>query len=427
MGKRQMRVLLVGSGGREHALAWKLAQSPLLTKLFCAPGNAGIASVAQCVPIAATDFDALVRFAKDNAIDFAVIGADAQLVAGLWDKFEAVGIKALGPSMAAAVLEGSKGFVKDLCAQIGLPTAAYKRFRDAASAKAFAHSLGTPVVIKADGLAAGKGVIIPTDAAQTDSAIDFMFEGGFGASGHEIVVEEFMEGEEASFFALSDGTNVIPLAGAQDHKRVGDGDTGPNTGGMGAYSPAPVLPPALEALAMDIFIKPTVAAMKARGLPYMGVIFLGLMLTKDGPRLIEYNCRFGDPETQVLLPRLEGDLLAAMIAARDGRLEALDLRWKPDVALSVVMASRGYPGTPEKGHVISGLEEAAAMPGITIFHAGTERRGADIVAVGGRVLNVTALGKDVAEAKDRAYAAAEKIHWEGAFRRSDIGWRAQNR
>jgi phosphoribosylamine--glycine ligase len=422
-----MRVLLVGSGGREHALAWKLAQSPLLTQLYCAPGNAGIAGVAECVPIAATDFDALARFAKDTAIDFAIIGADAQLVAGLWDVFEAVGIKALGPSKAAAVLEGSKGFVKDLCAQIGLPTAAYQRFSDAASAKAFAHSLGYPVVIKADGLAAGKGVIIPTSAAETDSAIDFMFEGGFGASSHEIVVEEFMEGEEASFFALSDGTNVIALAGAQDHKRVGDGDTGPNTGGMGAYSPAPVLPPALETLAMETFIKPTVAAMQARGMPYMGVIFLGLMLTKDGPRLIEYNCRFGDPETQVLLPRLEGDLLAAMIAAHDGTLDALDLRWKPEVALTVVMASRGYPGTPEKGHVISGLEDAAAMPGVTIFHAGTERRGTDIVAVGGRVLNVTALGQDVAQAQARAYAAVEKIHWEGAFSRSDIGWRALNR
>ena len=422
-----MRVLLVGSGGREHALAWKLAQSPLLTRLYCAPGNAGIADVAQCVPIPATDFPALARFAQDEKIDFAVIGADAQLVAGLWDVLEDAGIKTLGPSKAAAVLEGSKGFVKDLCAQIGIPTAAYQRFRDAASAKTFAHSLGYPVVIKADGLAAGKGVIIPTNAAETDAAIDFMFEGGFGASGHEIVVEEFMDGEEASFFALSDGTNVIALAGAQDHKRVGDGDTGPNTGGMGAYSPAPVLPPALEQVAMDVFIKPTVAAMAARGMPYMGIIFLGLMITKTGPKLVEYNCRFGDPETQVLLPRLESDLLATMIAAREGKLDGLDLRWKKDVALTVVMASRGYPGTPEKGHVISGLDAAAAMPGVTLFHAGTEKRGGDVVAVGGRVLNITALGKDVAEAKARAYAAAAQIHWEGAFCRSDIGWRALNR
>ena len=422
-----MRVLLVGSGGREHALAWKLAQSPLLTKLFCAPGNAGIAGVAECVATPATDFAALARFATDNQIDFAVIGADAQLVGGLWDVFEAAGVKALGPSKAAAVLEGSKGFVKDLCAELGLPTAAYRRFREADAAKAFAHGLGYPVVIKADGLAAGKGVIIAATAAETDKAIDFMFEGGFGASGHEIVVEEFMDGEEASFFALSDGVNAIPLAGAQDHKRVGDGDTGPNTGGMGAYSPAPVLPPALEQQAMDLFIKPTVAAMQARGMPYVGILFLGLMLTKAGPKLVEYNCRFGDPETQVLLPRLDGDLLATMIAAREGRLDQVSLRWKPQAALTVVMASRGYPGTPEKGHVISGLQDAAAMPDVIVFHAGTEARGGETVAVGGRVLNVTGLGATVAEARARAYAAAEKIHWEGAFRRSDIGWRALNR
>jgi phosphoribosylamine--glycine ligase len=422
-----MRVLLVGSGGREHALAWALAKSPLLTRLYCAPGNAGIAAMAECVAIAATDFDGLARFAKDNAIDFAVIAADAQLVGGLWDVLEAAGVRALGPSKAAAVLEGSKGFVKDLCAELDIPTAAYRRFTDPAAAKGFAHGLGYPVVIKADGLAAGKGVIIPTDAAETGKAIDFMFEGGFGESGHAIVVEEYMEGEEASFFALSDGVNVIPLAGAQDHKRVGDGDTGPNTGGMGAYSPAPVLPPALEQVAMERFIKPTVAAFAARGMPYMGVLYLGLMITKDGPKLVEYNCRFGDPEAQVLLPRLESDLLAALLAAREGRLDTLALRWKQEAALTVVMASKGYPGSYEKGHVIHGLEEAAALPGVTVFHAGTERRGSDIVAVGGRVLDVTALGKDVAEARDRAYAAVARIGWDGAFHRSDIGWRALNR
>jgi len=422
-----MRVLLVGSGGREHALAWALAKSPLLTRLYCAPGNAGIAAVAECVPIPATDFDALVRFAKENAIDFAVIAADAQLVGGLWDVLEAAGIKALGPSKAAAVLEGSKGFVKDLCTEAGIPTAAYRRFTEAAPAKVFAHGLGYPVVIKADGLAAGKGVIIPTDAAQTDKAIDFMFEGGFGESGNAIVVEEFMEGEEASFFALSDGVNVIPLAGAQDHKRVGDGDTGPNTGGMGAYSPAPVLTPALEHEAMERFIKPTVAAMAARGMPYMGVIFLGLMITKDGPRLVEYNCRFGDPETEVLLPRLQSDLLAALLAAREGRLDTLDLRWSSEVALTVVMASKGYPGAYEKGHVITGLADAAALPGITVFHAGTARQDGAIQAVGGRVLDITAMGRDVAEARERAYAAVAKIRWDGAFSRSDIGWRALKR
>ena len=432
-----MRVLLVGSGGREHALAWALAKSPLLTKLYCAPGNAGIAAVAECVAIAATDFDGLARFARDNAIGFAVIAADAQLVGGLWDVLEAAGIKALGPSKAAAVLEGSKGFVKDLCAELGIPTAAYRRFTDPAAAKAFAHALGNPVVIKADGLAAGKGVIIPATAEETDKAIAFMFEGGFGGlvdlggsaarGGHAIVVEEYMEGEEASFFALSDGVNVIPLAGAQDHKRAFDGDTGPNTGGMGAYSPAPVLPPALEQVAMDRFIKPTVAAMAARGMPYMGVLYLGLMITSDGPKLVEYNCRFGDPEAQVLLPRLDSDLLAALLAAREGRLDTLDLGWKSEAALTVVMASKGYPGAYEKGHVIHGLDDAAALPGVTIFHAGTQRRGSEIVATGGRVLDVTALGKDVAQARARAYAAVAKIGWEGAFRRGDIGWRALNR
>jgi phosphoribosylamine--glycine ligase len=422
-----VNILLVGSGGREHALAWALSASPMLTKLYCAPGNAGIAEVAERVAIPATDFPALVEFARSKRIDFAVIAADAQLVGGLWDAFEAAGIRALGPSKAAAVLEGSKGFVKDLCTEIGIPTAAYRRFREPAAAKTYAESLGLPVVIKADGLAAGKGVIIAASKAESDQAIDFMFEGGFGASGHEVVVEEFMEGEEASFFALSDGKTVIPLAGAQDHKRVGDGDTGPNTGGMGAYSPAPVLTPALEAQAMDVFIRPTVAAFAAKGLSYMGVIYLGLMITKKGPRLVEYNCRFGDPEAQVLMPRLKGDLLTALIAARDGVLSGFDLRWKDEAALTVVMASRGYPGSYEKGHEIAGLDAARSLPGITIFHAGTERRGGKIVAVGGRVLNVTATGRDVAEAQARAYDAVSRIHWDGSFCRKDIGWRALTR
>jgi phosphoribosylamine--glycine ligase len=419
-----VNILLVGSGGREHALAWALSASPMLTKLYCAPGNAGIAEVAERVAIPATDFPALVEFAKSKRIDFAVIAADAQLVGGLWDAFEAAGIRALGPSRAAAVLEGSKGFVKDLCAEIGIPTAAYRRFREPAAAKAFAESLGFPVVIKADGLAAGKGVIIALSKADSDRAIDFMFEGGFGNSGYEIVVEEFMEGEETSFFALSDGKNVIPLAGAQDHKRMGDGDTGPNTGGMGAYSPAPVLTAALEAQAMDVFIRPTVEAFAAKGLTYMGVIYLGLMITKNGPRLVEYNCRFGDPETQVLMPRLKGDLLTALIAARDGVLSGFDLRWKDEAALTVVMASRGYPGSYEKGHEIFGLDAAGSLPGVTVFHAGTERRDGKTVAVGGRVLNVTATGRDVAEAQARAYDAVSRIHWEGSFTRKDIGWRA---
>ncbi len=420
-----MKVLLVGSGGREHALAWALSASPLLTKLYCAPGNAGIAAVAECVPIPATDFAALAQFAVETRIDFAVIAADAQLVGGLWDVLEAAGIRSLGPSKAAAVLEGSKGFVKNLCDEMGIPTAAYQRFTAPEPAKAFADSLGYPVVIKADGLAAGKGVIIATDKTESDKAIAFMFEGGFGDSGHAIVIEEYMDGEEASFFALSDGTNVIPLAGAQDHKRVGDGDTGPNTGGMGAYSPAPVLPPSLEQVAMERFIKPTVAAMAAKGMPYMGVLYLGLMITKQGPKLVEYNARFGDPECQVLMPRLKSDLLTALLAARDGKLQTLE--WRDEAALTVVMASQGYPGTYEKGHVITGLEAAAKLPGITIFHAGTERRGDDIVAVGGRVLDVTATGRTIAEAQSRAYAAVKLIHWEGSFYRTDIGWRALNR
>jgi phosphoribosylamine---glycine ligase len=419
-----MKVLLVGSGGREHALAWALSASPLLTKLYCAPGNAGIEQVAECVPIAAMDFPRLVAFAKEKAIDFAVIGSDPPLVGGLWDAFEASGIRATGPSKAAAVLEGSKGFVKDLCAEYGIPTAAYRRFQEPAPAKAFADTLGLPVVIKADGLAAGKGVIIAESRADAHKAIDFMFEGGFGDGGHAVVVEEFMEGEEASFFAMSDGETVIPLAGAQDHKRVFDGDKGPNTGGMGAYSPAPVLPPAIEAQAMERFIKPTAAAMRAKGIPYVGVMYLGLMFTKTGPKLVEYNCRFGDPECQVLMPRLKSDLLTALVAMRDGQLRNVDLRWRDETALTVAMASKGYPGDYQKGQVITGLEEAARLPGVQIFHAGTARKDGQIVAAGGRVLNVTALGKDVAEAQARAYAAVDLIHWDGAFCRRDIGWRA---
>lgn len=418
-----MRVLLVGSGGREHALAWALSASPLLTKLYCAPGNAGIEAVAECVPIAAMDFARLVAFAKEKRIDFAVIGADPPLVGGLWDAFEAAGIRATGPSKAAAVLEGSKGFVKDLCAEYGIPTAAYRRFREPKAAKAFADTLGLPVVIKPDGLTAGKGVIVAETTAEAHKAVDDLFAGGDGA----VVVEEFMDGEEASFFALSDGETVIPLAGAQDHKRVFDGDKGPNTGGMGAYSPAPVLSPALEAIAMERFIKPTAAAMRAKGLAYMGTMYLGLMITKDGPKLVEYNCRFGDPETQVLVVRLKSDLLTALLAMRDGMLKEVDLRWSDEVALTVAMASQGYPGAYEKGQVISGLEEAARLPGVQVFHAGTERQGGKIVASGGRVLSVTATGKDVAEAQARAYAAVDTIHWDGCFARRDIGWRALER
>ncbi|HEY2034653.1 MAG TPA: phosphoribosylamine--glycine ligase [Rhizomicrobium sp.] len=422
-----MKVLLIGSGGREHALAWALSASPLLTKLYCAPGNAGIAEVAECVPIAAMDFDKLVGFAKEKKIDFVVIAPDNPLVGGLWDRLEAVGIRASGPSANGAILEGSKGFVKDLCREIGIPTAAYQRFRDAACAKAFADTLGLPVVIKADGLALGKGVIIAETKADAAKAIDFMFEGGFGESGSEVVVEEFMQGEEASFFALSDGETAIPLAGAQDHKRAFDGDKGPNTGGMGAYSPAPVLTSPLQQIAMEKFIKPTVVAMAERGRRYQGVLYLGLMITKDGPKLVEYNCRFGDPECQVLIPRLKSDLLTALIAMRDGQLHNLDLRWSGETALTVVMASMGYPGDYTKGTEIKNLDAAEAVEGVQIFQAGTQRRDGKLLAVGGRVLNVTALGQTVAEAQVRAYKAVDLIDWPGGFCRRDIGWQAISR
>ena len=422
-----MDVLLVGSGGREHALAWALAASPLVSRLYCAPGNAGIAEVAECVAIAATDIDRLAAFAQEKKIGFVVIGPEAPLVSGLWDRLEAAGIKALGPSAAGAVLEGSKGFVKDLCAANDIPTAAYRRFREAAPAKKFAESLGLPVVIKADGLAAGKGVIIPETRTDCDRAIDFMFEGAFGTAGAEIVVEEFLEGEEASFFVLTDGEHALPLAGAQDHKRAFDGDKGPNTGGMGAYSPAPVLTQAIADEAMARIVKPTITAMAARGTPYMGVLYAGLMITKDGPKLIEYNCRFGDPECQVLMMRLKSDLATALLAARDKQLHHVDLRWRDETALTVVMAANGYPGDYSKGSEIRGLDAAAKVDGVQIFHAATERRDGKLIATGGRVLNVTALGRDVAEAQARAYKAVDLIDWPGGFCRRDIGWRALGR
>ena len=422
-----MNVLLIGSGGREHALAWSLVASPIITKLYCAPGNPGIEAVAACVPIPATDLDGLVAFAKENKIGFAVIGPEVPLVAGLADRFEATGIKALGPSAKGAMLEGSKGFVKDLCDDHGIPTARYRRFRDPLPAKSFAKTLGLPVVIKADGLAAGKGVIIAETVDDAIRAIDFMFDGAFGAAGTEIVVEEFLGGEEASFFALTDGEHVLALNGAQDHKRAFDGDQGPNTGGMGAYSPAPVLTQEVIDRTMNRIVKPTVAAMAERGAPYMGVLFAGLMIKNGEPSLIEYNCRFGDPETQVLVTRLKSDLATALVAARDGVLDSIDLRWSDDAALTVVMAAKGYPGDYEKGSEIRGLEQAAKQDGVQIFHAGTARSDGKIVASGGRVLNVTATGKTVAEAQKRAYAAVDLIDWPQGFCRRDIGWRAIKR
>jgi phosphoribosylamine--glycine ligase len=419
-----MNVLLIGSGGREHALAWSIAASPILTKLYCAPGNPGIEAVAECVSIQPGDADGLISFARQKGIDFVVIGPEAPLVAGLADRFEAAGIKALGPSAKGAILEGSKGFVKDLCADFGIPTGQYRRFRDAAAAKSFVTTLGYPVVIKADGLAAGKGVIIAETMLETDKAIDSMFEGAFGDAGAEIVVEEYLEGEEASFFALTDGDHVLPLAGAQDHKRAFDGDKGPNTGGMGAYSPAPVLTPAVVEKTIERILKPTVRAMADRGRRYVGVLFAGLMIKDGEPKLIEYNCRFGDPETQVLMPRLKSDFLTALVAARDGVLDQIDLRWSDDAALTVVMAAKGYPGAYDKGSEIRGLNDAQSRPGVQVFHAGTAQRDGQIIAAGGRVLNITATGKTVHEARERAYAVVDEIHWPAGFCRRDIGWRA---
>jgi len=422
-----VNILLVGSGGREHALAWALAASPLCTKLYCAPGNAGIAQVAECVPIGAMELDRLVGFAREKRIDFAVTGPEAPLTAGLADKFEEAGIRAFGPGAKGAQLEASKGFVKDLCAEHNIPTARFHKFDNVEPAVAFATEQRHPIVIKADGLAQGKGVIISQTPATSAQAIHAMFAGEFGQAGRRVVIEEFLEGEEASFFALTDGTHVLPLAGAQDHKRAFDNDEGPNTGGMGAYSPAPVLTPVIERQVMERIVVPTVNAMRAAGTPYQGVLYAGLMITREGPKLIEYNCRFGDPECQVLMLRLKSDVLPALMAARDGQLGNLDLRWSDETALTVVMASKGYPGGYEKGSEIRGLNKAAQVPGVQIFHAGTELRDGRVIATGGRVLNVSALGKNVREARDRAYAAIELIDWPQGFCRSDIGWRALGR
>src|SRR3954470_16602752 len=383
-----MNILLIGSGGREHALAWKLAASPLLTKLWCAPGNAGIAQEAECVPLNIADHAAVIAFCKANNVDFVVVGPEAPLVAGIVDDLEAAGFKTFGPDKAAARLEGSKGFTKDLCKAHNIPTAAYERFTAAEPAKAYARKQALPIVIKADGLAAGKGVIIADTIAEAEAAIDMMFSGGLGEAGAEVVIEEFLLGEEASFFALCDGETAIPLASAQDHKRVFDGDKGPNTGGMGAYSPAPVMTPQMIKRTMDEIVTPTVRAMKEIGAPFRGVLFAGLMITQQGPKLIEYNVRFGDPECQVLMLRLMSDLVPALIAARDGQLKSFDLRWYDETALVVVMATKGYPGDYGKGSVIEGLDKAAALEGVGIFHAGTKAAGGKITANGGRVLGV---------------------------------------
>jgi phosphoribosylamine--glycine ligase len=415
-----MKVLLIGSGGREHALAWKLAQSPRLSKLYAAPGNPGIAEHAELIDIEPHN---IVGFAREENIGLVVIGPEQPLVEGLADRLRAAGILVFGPSAAAAQLEGSKGFTKDLCRRANIPTAGYERFSDASAAKAALARFGLPVVIKADGLAAGKGVVIPATAAEAEAAIDDMFGGGFGSAGAEVVIEQFLTGEEVSFFALTDGKAIVPFGSAQDHKRVGDGDTGPNTGGMGAYSPASILTPELERRVMEEIVRPTVETMAAEGTPYSGVLYAGLMLTADGPQLIEYNCRFGDPEAQVLMSRFDGDLVTLLADVAEGRLGEIGIpAMAGRVALTVVMAANGYPGTPAKGGAIDGIEAAEAL-GARVFQAGTASTDGKLVAAGGRVLAVTATGTSVAEAQRNAYAAVDRIDFPTGFCRRDIGWR----
>jgi phosphoribosylamine--glycine ligase len=422
-----MNVLLIGSGGREHALAWTVSASPLLARLYCAPGNAGIAELATCVALDAADHAAVARFCGENAIGLVVVGPEVPLVAGLTDDLTAAGIKVFGPSKAAARLEGSKGFAKDFCAEFGIPTARYARFADRAAALAHLERQPLPVVVKADGLAAGKGVTVAETREAAVGAVEACFSGTFGAAGAEIVIEECLVGEEASFFALVDGTHALPLASAQDHKRAFDGEKGPNTGGMGAYSPAPVVTPEIARRTMDEIVWPTVRGMAARGAPFKGALYVGLMITEAGPKLIEYNVRFGDPECQVLMLRLKSDLLPALLAAADGVLKTFDLRWHEDAALTVVMAAKGYPGDYAKGSEIRGLDAARTVEGVEVFHAGTIQDGPRVLANGGRVLNVSARGKTVAEAQRRAYEAVARIDWPGGFCRSDIGWRALER
>jgi phosphoribosylamine--glycine ligase len=426
-GDAAMNILLIGSGGREHALAWAISGSPLCDRLFIAPGNPGTAQCGENVVLDIADHPAVIAFCRLQTIHLVVVGPEGPLVDGIADDLTAAGIKTFGPSKAAAQLEGSKGFTKELCAEFDIPTAGFGRFTDAAAAKAYVAAQGAPIVIKADGLAAGKGVVMAETLDEANEAIEMMFSGGLGAAGAEVVIEEWMIGEEASFFALCDGTHALALASAQDHKRVGDGDTGPNTGGMGAYSPAPVMTPVLEARVMAEIIRPTLAGMAQRGTPFKGVLFAGLMITAQGPKLIEYNVRFGDPECEVLMPRLKSDIVPALLAACDGVLDSVSLRWSEQAALTVVLAARGYPAKPETGSVIRRIETAQALDDVLVFHAGTKQTATDIVASGGRVLNLVGLGKTVAQAQARAYAAVDAIDWPEGFCRRDIGWQAVKR
>src|SRR6056297_1357356 len=419
-----MNILILGGGGREHSIAWAVMQNPVCDKLIVAPGNAGIAQIAECASLDILNGAAVVNFCDENAIDFVIVGPEAPLAAGVSDRLRDAGLLVFGPSQAAAQLEASKHFTKSICDAAGAPTAAYGHFTDAASARAYVTAQGAPIVVKADGLAAGKGVIVAETEAQALAAIDDMFGGEFGDAGAEVVIEEFMTGEEASFFVLCDGENALPIGTAQDHKRVGDGDTGPNTGGMGAYSPAPVLTDAVADLAMEQIIRPTLREMARRGTPYQGVLYAGLMIENGQPRLVEYNVRFGDPECQVLMMRLGAQALDLMQAAAEGRLAETQVNWADDHALTVVMAANGYPGSYEKGSAIKGLDDCAEDSFHMVFHAGTSEKDGQIVATGGRVLNVTARGASLAQARDRAYAMVDRIDWPEGFCRRDIGWRA---
>ncbi|MFT4829136.1 MAG: phosphoribosylamine--glycine ligase [Halioglobus sp.] len=422
-----MNILILGGGGREHALAWAIAKSPDCDRLICAPGNAGIAAVAECAALVIDDGAAVVEFAKLNAIDLVVVGPEGPLAAGVADALTEAKIPVFGPSKQAALLEASKTFTHEVCDAVAAPMAAWKRFTDAAPARAYVREMGAPIVVKADGLAAGKGVVVAETVDQALAAIDDMFGGAFGLAGAEVVIEEFMAGEEASFFVLCDGKTCLPLATAQDHKRAYDGDEGPNTGGMGAYSPAPVMTEALEAQTMARIIQPVVDEMARRGTPYQGVLYAGLMIENGTARLVEFNARFGDPECQVLMMRLGADLLPVLLACAEGRLAGAAMPWRPDPAITVVVAAKGYPGGYAKDEPIGNLAEAALDPDVEIFHAGTRLVGAEVVSNGGRVLNVTARGTTLQDARDKAYAAIARIDWPGGFYRTDIGWRALNR
>ncbi len=422
-----MNVLILGAGAREHALALAVAKSPLLAELYVAPGNPGCAAVAQNVALDMRDHHAVIDFCRLRAVRLVAVGPEAPLVAGVADDLEAAGILCFGPSRAAARLEGSKGFAKDFCREFGVPTGDYRRFRERSAALAYVRAHGAPIVVKADGLAAGKGVVVAMSTGEAESAVRSMFAGAFGAAGAEVVVEDYLPGEEVSFFALSDGTRATPFASAQDHKRVGEGDTGPNTGGMGAYSPPPIMTPALSERVMREIVTPTVAGMARRGAPFRGVLFAGLMINAGGPKLIEFNVRFGDPEAEAILARLQDDLLEFMLGCAKGALPDRAPKFSDETALTVVMAARGYPGAVEKGTPIFGLDAAARLPGVSILHAATRRQGERIVSDGGRVLAVTALGRDVIEAQARAYAAVDRLDWPGGFCRRDIGWRAIER